>query len=149
MFKKPDIGMSLNGALAGLVGITAGCANVSPTSATIIGAISGVLVVISVVVIDRMHIDDPVGAISVHGVCGAWGTLAAGLFNMGGTTAKIMTTQLIGIGAAFAWSFGAAFILFKVIDMTIGLRISKEDEMMGVDIVEHGAHAYNDFQTTN
>ncbi len=149
MFKKPDIGMSLNGALAGLVGITAGCANVSPTSATIIGAISGILVVISVVVIDRMHIDDPVGAISVHGVCGAWGTLAAGLFNMGGPTTKIIITQLIGIGAAFAWSFGAAFILFKVIDMTIGLRISKEDEMMGVDITEHGTHAYNDFQTIN
>ena len=149
MFKKPDIGMSLNGALAGLVGITAGCANVSPTSAAVIGAISGVLVVLSVVVIDKIHIDDPVGAISVHGVCGAWGTLAAGLFNTGGTSVKIITTQLIGIGAAFVWSFGAAFILFKVIDMTIGLRISKEDEMMGVDIVEHGAHAYNDFQTLN
>ncbi len=149
MFKKPDIGMSLNGALAGLVGITAGCANVSPGSAIIIGAISGVLVVLSVVTIDKMHIDDPVGAVSVHGVCGAWGTLAAGLFNMGGTNAKIITTQLIGIGAAFAWSFGVAFLLFKVIDMTIGLRISKEDEMIGVDITEHGAHAYNDFQTLN
>jgi len=149
MFKKPDIGMSLNGALAGLVGITAGCANVSPTSAVIIGAISGVLVVLSVVTIDKMHIDDPVGAISVHGVCGAWGTLAAGLFNMGGTTSKIMITQLIGIGAAFAWAFGTAFILFKLIDMTIGLRISKEEELLGVDIVEHGAHAYNDFQTLN
>lgn len=149
MFKKPDIGMSLNGALAGLVGITAGCANVSPTSALIIGGISGVLVVLSVVSIDKMHIDDPVGAISVHGVCGAWGTLAAGLFNMGGTSTKIITTQLVGIGTAFVWAFGAAFILFKLIDMTIGLRISKEDEMMGVDITEHGAHAYNDFQTLN
>ena len=149
MFKKPDIGMSLNGALAGLVGITAGCANVSPTSAVIIGSISGILVVLSVVTIDKMHIDDPVGAISVHGVCGAWGTLAAGIFNMGGTSSKIMITQVIGIGAAFIWAFGAAFILFKVIDMTIGLRISKEDEMLGVDITEHGAHAYNDFQTLN
>ena len=149
MFKKPDIGMSLNGALAGLVGITAGCANVSPASAIIIGAISGILVVFSVVTIDKMHIDDPVGAISVHGVCGAWGTLAAGLFNMGGTNVKIISTQLIGIGAAFAWAFGTAFILFKLIDMTIGLRVSKEDEMMGVDIAEHGAHAYNDFQTLN
>ncbi len=149
MFKKPDIGMSLNGALAGLVGITAGCANVSPTSAVIIGAVSGILVVLSVVTIDKMHIDDPVGAISVHGVCGAWGTLAAGLFNMGGTSSKIMITQLIGIGAAFFWAFGTAFILFKLIDMTIGLRISKEEELLGVDIVEHGAHAYNDFQTLN
>ena len=149
MFKKPDVGMSLNGALAGLVGITAGCANVSPTSSVLIGLISGVLVVVSVVTIDRMHIDDPVGAVSVHGVCGAWGTLAAGLFNMEGVTAAIMTTQIIGIVAAFVWAFGTAFILFKLISMTIGLRISEEDELLGVDIVEHGAHAYNDFQTMN
>ena len=147
MFKKPDIGMSLNGALAGLVGITAGCANVSPTSSVIIGLISGVLVVLSVVAIDHMHIDDPVGAVSVHGVCGAWGTLAAGLFNMEGVTAAIMTTQIIGIVAAFVWAFGTAFILFKVISMTIGLRISDEEEAIGVDIAEHSAHAYNDFQT--
>lgn len=149
MFKKPDIGMSLNGALAGLVGITAGCANVSPTSSVIIGLIAGIIVVFSVVLLDRMHIDDPVGAVSVHGVCGAWGTLAAGLFNIGGTTGTIMMTQIIGIVAAFIWAFGTAFILFKVIKMTVGLRISEEEEMMGVDISEHAAHAYNDFQTTN
>ncbi|HFQ90662.1 MAG TPA: ammonium transporter [Desulfobulbus sp.] len=149
MFKKPDVGMSLNGALAGLVGITAGCANVSPTSAVIIGLIAGVIVVISVVTIDRLHIDDPVGAVSVHGVCGAWGTLAAGLFNMGGTSMTIITTQLIGIGAAFAWAFGTAFILFKAIDMIFGLRVTEEEEMIGVDIAEHAAHAYNDFQVTN
>jgi len=149
MFKKPDIGMSLNGALAGLVGITAGCANVSPGSSIIIGLIAGILVVISVVTIDRLHIDDPVGAVSVHGVCGAWGTLAAGLFNMGGATFAIVSTQLIGIVSAFIWAFGAAFILFKVIDLTIGLRISDEEEVIGVDIAEHGAHAYNDFQTLN
>ncbi|MEN8141937.1 MAG: ammonium transporter [Thermodesulfobacteriota bacterium] len=148
IFKKPDIGMSLNGALAGLVGITAGCANVSPTSSLIIGLISGVIVVLSVMAIDRMHIDDPVGAVSVHGVCGAWGTLAAGLFNMEGVTAAIITTQLTGIVAAFIWSFGAAFILFKLISLTVGLRISEEEELIGVDIVEHGAHAYNDFQVT-
>lgn len=147
IFKKPDIGMSLNGALAGLVGITAGCANVSPSSSLIIGALSGVLVVLSVMALDRVHIDDPVGAVSVHGVCGAWGTLAAGLFNMDGMTAKIITTQLIGIGAAFAWSFGCAYILFKLIDVTMGLRISEEEELIGVDISEHGAHAYNDFVT--
>ncbi len=149
MFKTPDIGMSLNGALAGLVGITAGCANVSPTSSIIIGLIAGVLVVLSVVTIDRLHIDDPVGAVSVHGVCGAWGTLAAGLFNMGGTSVAMITTQLIGIGAAFVWAFGTAFILFKVIDLVFGLRISEEEEMLGVDIAEHAAHAYNDFQTLN
>lgn len=147
MFKKPDIGMSLNGALAGLVGITAGCANVSPTSSIIIGIVAGILVVVSVFSIDRMRIDDPVGAVSVHGVCGAWGTLAAGLFNIGGTTGKIMMTQLIGIGAAFVWAFGVAFIVFTVIKMTVGLRVSEEEEMEGVDIGEHGANAYADFQT--
>ncbi len=148
IFKKPDIGMSLNGALAGLVGITAGCANVTPTSSVIIGIVSGVLVVLSVMAIDRIHIDDPVGAVSVHGVCGAWGTLAAGLFNIDGMTAKIITTQLVGIGAAFVWSFGCAFILFKIISLTIGLRVSEEEELLGVDITEHGANAYNDFQVT-
>jgi len=149
IFKKPEIGMSLNGALAGLVGITAGCANVSPASSVIIGLVAGGLVVFSVMFFDRIKVDDPVGAVSVHGVCGAWGTLAAGLFNIGGFSTKIITTQLLGIGAAFIWAFGAAFILFKVIDFTIGLRVSEEEEMMGLDISEHGGHAYNDFQTTS
>ncbi|MDH3347070.1 MAG: ammonium transporter [Desulfobulbaceae bacterium] len=149
IFKKPDIGMSLNGALAGLVGITAGCANVNPSSSIIIGLISGIIVVFSVMTLDRIHIDDPVGAVSVHGVCGAWGTLAAGLFDMGGISAKVIGVQLLGIGSAFIWAFGTAFILFKVVDATIGLRVSKEEEMIGVDISEHAAHAYNDFQVTN
>ncbi len=148
LFKKPEISMSLNGALAGLVGITAGCANVSPTSSVIIGLVAGVLVVLSVLFFDRIKIDDPVGAISAHGVCGAWGTLAAGLFNIGGVTTKIIGVQLIGIGAAFVWAFGTAFILFKLIKATIGLRISEEEELLGVDVVEHGGHAYNDFQIT-
>jgi Amt family ammonium transporter len=146
IFKKPEAGMTLNGALAGLVAITAGCNNVSPTSSVIIGAIAGVLVVLSVLFIDRIHIDDPVGAISVHGVCGAWGTLAAGLFNIGGTTAKMVGVQLLGIGSAFVWSFGTCFILFMVIKKTIGLRVSPEEELEGLDVTEHGGHAYNDFQ---
>jgi len=149
IFKKPEIGMSLNGALAGLVGITAGCANVSPLSSVIIGAIAGVLVVFSVLFFDRIKVDDPVGAVSVHGVCGAWGTLAAGLFNTGGVTAKIIGVQALGIGSAFVWSFGVALVLFKAIDVTIGLRVSEEEEIIGVDIVEHGGHAYNDFQTVS
>ncbi len=149
MFKKPDISMSLNGALAGLVGITAGCANVSPGSSIIIGIIAGILVVFSVVTLDRMHIDDPVGAVSVHGVCGAWGTLAAGLFNMEGVTLKIIMTQLVGIGAAFVWAFGTAFILFKVVDMLHGLRVTKEEELAGLDVGEHGMEAYHDFQVIN
>jgi len=143
---KPEVGMSLNGALAGLVGITAGCANVTPGSAIIIGAVAGVLVVFSVLFFDKIRIDDPVGAISVHGVCGAWGTLAAGLFNMGGCTMGIVTTQLIGMGACFIWAFGLAFIMFKIIAATMGLRVSAEEEIEGLDFVEHGGNAYPDFK---
>jgi len=149
IFKKPEVGMSLNGALAGLVGITAGCANVTPTSSIIIGAIAGVLVVLSVLFFDRIKVDDPVGAVSVHGVCGAWGTLAAGLFNIEGVTAKIFGVQLLGIGAAFIWSFGACFLLFTILKATIGLRVSEDEELEGLDITEHGGHAYNDFQIMN
>jgi Amt family ammonium transporter len=149
IFRKPEIGMSLNGALAGLVGITAGCANVSPTSSIIIGAIAGVLVVLAVLFFDRIGVDDPVGAVSVHGVCGAWGTLAAGLFNIEGVTAKIVGVQLLGIGTAFLWSFGTCFLLFTILKATIGLRVSEEEEIEGLDIREHGGHAYNDFQIIN
>jgi len=144
-FGKSEIGMSLNGALAGLVGITAGCANVTPGSAIIIGGVAGVLVVFSVLFFDKIKIDDPVGAISVHGVCGAWGTLAAGIFNIGGTSAKILAVQAIGIGACFLWVFPAAFLMFKIIDKTIGLRVSPEEEMEGLDFAEHGGSAYPDF----
>ncbi len=144
-FGKPEVGMSLNGALAGLVGITAGCANVTPGSAIIIGAVAGVLVLLSVLFFEKLRIDDPVGAISVHGVCGAWGTLAAGLFNMEGVTAAIVGVQLIGIATCFVWTFGCAFIMFKVISATIGLRVSPEEEMEGLDHTEHGGIAYPDF----
>jgi Amt family ammonium transporter len=146
IFKKPEIGMSLNGALAGLVAITAGCANVSPTSSIIIGAIGGILVVFAVLFIDRIGIDDPVGAISVHGINGAWGTLAAALFNIDGVTAKLVGVQLLGIGTAFVWSFGCCYILFKILKATVGLRVSEEEELEGLDIAEHGGHAYFDFQ---
>lgn len=148
-FGKPDVGMSLNGALAGLVAITSPCASVMPLSSVIIGAIAGVLVVLSVMFFDRIKVDDPVGAISVHGVCGAWGTLAAGIFDMGGTSAKLIGVQLLGIGAAFVWAFGTAFILFKVISATIGLRVSREEEMGGLDLGEHEANAYPNFQVAS
>jgi Amt family ammonium transporter len=144
-FGKPEVGMSLNGALAGLVGITAPCANVTPLSAIFIGAIAGVIVVLAVVFFDRIKVDDPVGAISVHGVCGAWGTLAAGLFNMGGTSMKIIGVQVIGIAACFLWVFPLAFVMFKIIDKTIGLRVSPEEELEGLDVTEHGGCAYPDF----
>ncbi|UCG14473.1 MAG: ammonium transporter [Deltaproteobacteria bacterium] len=145
-FKKPEISMSLNGALAGLVAITAPCATVTPLSSVIIGAIAGVLVVVAVLFFDRIKVDDPVGAISVHGVCGAWGTLAAGIFNIGGTSAKIIGVQLLGIGAAFIWAFTTGFIMFKVIDLAVGIRVSPEEEAEGLDYGEHGARAYPDFQ---
>ncbi len=146
-FGKPEVGMSLNGALAGLVAITSPCATVTPVSAVAIGAIAGVVVVLSVLFFDRIRVDDPVGAISVHGVCGAWGTLAAGIFNIGGTSAKIIGVQLLGIGACFVWTFATAFVMFKLIDMTVGLRVSPEEEMEGLDVVEHGGNAYPDFAT--
>ncbi|MEW5949995.1 MAG: ammonium transporter [Thermodesulfobacteriota bacterium] len=145
-FGKPDVGMSLNGVLAGLVAITSSCATVTPLSAVIIGAVGGVLVVFAVLFFDRIKIDDPVGAISVHGVNGAWGTLAAGIFNIGGTSAKLIGVQLLGIGAAFIWAFGTGLILFKVIEKTIGLRVTPDEEMEGLDFGEHGATAYPNFQ---
>ena len=145
-FKKPDVGMSLNGALAGLVAITSPCATVTPLSSVIIGAVAGVIVVLAVLFFDRIKVDDPVGAISVHGVNGAWGTLAAGIFNIGGTSAKIIGVQILGICSAFIWAFGVSFILFKLIDKTIGLRVSPEEETEGLDFGEHGANAYPDFQ---
>jgi Amt family ammonium transporter len=148
-FGKPEISMSLNGALAGLVAITSPCATVTPLSAIIIGAIAGIVVVLSVLFFDKIRVDDPVGAISVHGVCGAWGTLAAGIFNIGGTSGKIIGVQLLGIGACFVWTFGTAFILFKLIEKTIGLRVSAEEELEGLDFFEHGGNAYPDFDVTS
>jgi Amt family ammonium transporter len=148
-FGKPEVGMSLNGALAGLVAITSPCASVTPLSAVMIGAIAGVIVVLSVLFFDRIRVDDPVGAISVHGVCGAWGTLAAGIFNMGGTNMKIIGVQVLGIGACFLWVFPAAFVMFKIIQMTIGLRVSPEEELEGLDFTEHGGNAYPDFEVSH
>ncbi len=139
---KPDIGMTLNGALAGLVGITAPCASVAPWSAVVIGFVAGFLVVWAVAFLENsLKIDDPVGAISVHGINGVWGTLAAGMFGPSASM-KQMATQLIGIGACFLWTFTTAFVMFKIINQTIGLRASQEDEIDGLDLSEHGAEAY-------
>ena len=144
---KPEGSMTLNGAIAGLVAITAGCANVSPLSAIIIGLIAGILVVNFVVLLERkFKIDDPVGAVSVHGVCGAWGTLAAGIFNIEGFSFGVIGVQALGIAAAFLWAFPTAFLMFKLIDKTIGLRVSPEEEMSGLDIGEHGMEAYPEFE---
>lgn len=150
LFKKPDASFTLNGALAGLVSITAGCANLSVPFALLTGMIGGVLVVFAALFFDKLKIDDPVGAISVHGVNGAWGTLATGLFAKegglftGGGVNQTLT-QLIGIFAAFAWSFGASFALFKVVKAVMGLRVSAEEELEGLDVTEHGMEAYPEF----
>lgn len=152
IMKKPDASMALNGALAGLVAITAPCDGVSPVAALIIGAVAGVLVVLSVLFIDHvLKVDDPVGAVSVHGVCGLWGTLSAGLFNMEaglfyGGGFKQLGVQALGAAAAFAWAFGLGLLMFTVISKTIGLRVGAEEELKGLDIGEHGMEAYNGFQ---
>lgn len=152
IMKKPDASMALNGALAGLVSITAPCDGVSPMAAIVIGAIGGVLVVLSVLFIDHiLKIDDPVGAVSVHGVCGAWGTLSAGLFNLEsglfyGGGIKQLGVQALGVGSAFLWAFGLGLVLFFAIEKTIGLRVAPEEELKGLDIGEHGMEAYSGFQ---
>jgi Amt family ammonium transporter len=149
-YGKADVSMTLNGALAGLVGITAGTANVGNLSAVIIGAIAGMIVIYSVEFFDRLQIDDPVGAVSVHGVCGAFGTLAVGIFATDGGLLfgggiSLFITQLIGVVTVFFWAFGLGFVLFKAIDALIGLRVSEEDEIEGLDYSEHGAESYPDF----
>jgi len=147
---KPDAGMTLNGALAGLVGITAGCAHVSPFWAIVIGVVAGSLVVFSVKFFDRLKVDDPVGAISVHGVCGVWGTLAVGLFKTGELfNLKNLSVQFLGSAVAFFWSFFVAYAFFKFIDYLVGLRVSAEEEFRGLDYSEHAAEAYPDFHVTS
>ncbi len=147
IFKKPEATMTFNGALAGLVAITAPCANVSPGSAIVIGFAAGIIVVLSVMFFEKTaKIDDPVGAISVHGVCGAFGTIAAGLFDMNGFSWSVVGVQALGVVTAFAWSFSTAFLLFKAIKKTIGLRVTPEEELEGLDIGEHGLEAYPEFE---
>jgi Amt family ammonium transporter len=136
---KPDLSMALNGILAGLVGITAGADVVSILSSVIIGLVAGVLVVFSVVFFDKMKIDDPVGAISVHLTCGIWGTLAVGVFSADHS----IGTQLVGVLAYGVFAFGCAMALFLAIKATMGLRVSEEEEIEGLDFGEHGMHAYD------
>ena len=156
-YKKPDVSMSLNGSLAGLVAITAGCDTVSPTSAAIIGILAGFIVVFGIEFIDKvLKIDDPVGAVGVHGLNGAFGTLAVGLFSDGaGTGWKGLLTgggfhgfgvQFIGMAITIAWVAVTMTIIFQVIKHTIGLRVSAEEEIAGLDMKEHGlASAYDGF----
>ncbi len=141
MFGKPDLSMALNGALAGLVGITAGADTVGIAAAVLIGGVAGALVVGSVVFFDRIKIDDPVGAISVHLTCGIWGTLAVGLFST--NPEHSFVTQLIGVACYAVFAFGSALAIFGVLKATLGIRVSEEEEMEGLDYGEHGMHAYD------
>ncbi len=152
-YGKPDVSMTLNGALAGLVGITAGTASVSNIGAVIIGSIAGIIVIYAVEAIDRIKVDDPVGAIAVHGVCGAFGTTAVGLFALEkglfyGGGFQLLGVQLLGVFSVFIWTFPLAFLLFKIIDSTIGLRVSRADEIEGLDASEHDTISYPDFVPT-
>ncbi len=136
---KPDLTMGLNGLLAGLVGITAGADSISPGWAIVVGGIAGILVVFSVYGFDKIKIDDPVGAISVHGVCGVWGTLAVGIF--GG---KDFMAQLIGTVSVSVTAFLIAFVIFFICKMLGGIRVSEAEEIEGLDLGEHGMRAYHD-----
>jgi Amt family ammonium transporter len=137
--------MALNGILAGLVGITAGADQMAMWSSILIGLIAGVIVVFSVIFFDRIKIDDPVGAISVHLVCGLWGTLAVGIFGAKAGMGQL-GTQFIGVLAYGAAAFICALVLFLILKVTIGLRVSTDEEREGLDIGEHGIVAYPDFQ---
>ena len=151
---KPDAGMSLNGALAGLVAITAGCASVSPVSAAIIGALGGIVVVLSVLLFEKLRVDDPVGAISVHGTCGALGTILLGFFDsssgvFAGGGFGLLWAQIIGVVAVLVWCLVTGFILFYAIKAATGLRVTEEEEQAGLDYEEHGASAYPDFNVSS
>jgi Amt family ammonium transporter len=138
---KPDVGFTLNGVLAGLVGITAGTASLSFGASILTGLVAGVIMVLSVMALERVGIDDPVGAISVHGTAGLWGVLAVGLLS---TDASI-GIQIVGALAIVAWAFGTSFAVFKLIDMTVGMRVTPAEETEGLDRSEHGGEAYPEF----
>ncbi|MEN6376251.1 MAG: ammonium transporter [Smithella sp.] len=157
--KKPDLSMILNGALAGLVAITAPCAFVSVGSSVLIGLVAGVIVVLAVLMFDKLKIDDPVGALSVHLVNGIWGTLAVGLFAVDKITGtatgnglffggglKLLGAQATGVVAVGAFTFIASLIVWYIIKLVLGMRVSREEEIAGLDLGEHGAKAYPDFQ---
>ncbi|MBN2349121.1 MAG: ammonium transporter [Bacteroidales bacterium] len=148
-YKRPSLSLSLNGALAGLVAITAGCDIVSPGGAVIIGTLAGIVLVFSVEFIDQvLKVDDPVGAVSVHGVGGALGTILVGVFATDGGLLygggfKLLGVQVLGVLAVGAWALLTGFILFKILKATNGLRVSKRIEEEGLDVYEHGENAYN------
>jgi Amt family ammonium transporter len=164
--KTYDVGMALNGVLAGLVAVTAPCAWIEAWAAVVIGLIAGILVVVSVFTIERFHIDDPVGAVSVHGVNGFWGLISVGIFAdgtygnystdapfatgllYGGGTGQLIS-QVIGACVAALWAFACGYILFRIMDSVAGIRVTPQEELKGLDLYEHGGAAYPDFITHN
>jgi ammonium transporter, Amt family len=148
VFKKPDLTFSLNGGLAGLVAITANCHCVTNSSALIIGGIAGVLVCLACLALDKLQIDDPVGAFPVHGACGVWGGIATGIFGMPelaafSADAKLnLMTQIIGTLSIAGWALGTSLVLFYALKAVGLLRVSAEEELSGLDINEHGMYAY-------
>ncbi|MEJ2427005.1 MAG: ammonium transporter, partial [Candidatus Thiodiazotropha sp.] len=141
LFGKADLTMALNGALAGLVAITAEPLTPTPLWATLIGAIGGILVVFAIITMDKVKIDDPVGAISVHGIVGMWGLIAVPFTN----SEANFGAQFLGLGVIFAWTFIASFIVWLLIKVVMGIRVSEEEEYEGVDLGECGLEAYPEF----
>ena len=146
-YGKADPSMAINGALGGLVAITAGCAYVEPLSALFIGAVAGGLIIVAVPLFDKLRADDPVGAIVVHGVCGTFGTIAVGIFAVDGGLLygggfHLLGVQLFGVAAVSLWGFSATYAVFSVLKAGAGIRVSEEDEILGLDISEHGVAAY-------
>ena len=148
LYKNYDLTMFMNGVLGGLVGITAGADQMGPTSAILIGAIAGVILVFGISLLDKLKLDDPVGAIPVHLICGVWGTLAVGIFGAMASVEQFIN-QLIGVGIIGAFSCITAIIIIFIVKTTTGLRVSKEEELKGLDISEHSMDAYADFSLSN
>ena len=148
LYKNFDLTMFMNGVLGGLVGITAGADQMGPTSAILIGAIAGVILVLGISLLDKLKLDDPVGAIPVHLICGIWGTLAVGIFGSMASVEQFIN-QLIGVGIIGAFSCITAIIIVFIVKATVGLRVSKEEELKGLDISEHSMDAYADFSLSN
>ena len=145
LYKNYDLTMFMNGILGGLVGITAGADQMSPMDAVLIGVISGIIIVLGVALIDKLRLDDPVGAVAVHLICGIWGTLAVGIFgDMAGLDQFLI--QLAGVGIVGAFSVVCSFAILVPIKATMGLRVDKEEELKGLDLSEHGMDAYADFR---
>jgi len=146
LYKNFDLTMFMNGVLGGLVGITAGADQMSPTDAILIGLIAGVVIVLGVALIDKLKLDDPVGAVAVHLICGIWGTLAVGIFGALASFDQFLI-QLAGVGIVGAFCVTCSFIILFIVKSTVGLRVDKEEELRGLDISEHGMEAYPDFRT--